>query len=97
MAGGLIDDFSQVRVWFDMCRRQWQEAYNPGTYIVADESMVFWVGTGSAHLTYIPRKPTPLGIMLKTVVDQSSGALINAEIVESAECMRELPFVAKWG
>lgn len=49
--------------------------------------MVFWVGQGSAHLTYIPRKPTPLGIMLKTICDTSSGIMVGAEFVESAEAM----------
>ena len=59
--------------------------------------MVFWVGTGSAHLTYIPRKPTPLGIMLKTIVDGETGILLHAELVEAAEVMRELQYVKEWG
>lgn len=93
----LVDDFGEVRYFFNMVVKQWQDAYAPGTYLVADESMVFWVGTGSAHLTYIPRKPTPLGIMLKTVVDQQTGILVNAEIVEAAETMREREYVKEWG
>ena len=59
--------------------------------------MIFWVSTGSAHLTYIPRKPTPLGIMLKTVCDVSSGTMIGAELVESAETMQGKKWVSQWG
>jgi hypothetical protein len=47
--------------------------------------MVFWVGVAEGKLMFIPRKPTPLGFMLKTIVDTESGILINAEIVEGAE------------
>lgn len=49
--------------------------------------MIMWVGMGNVHLTYIPRKPTPLGIMLKTVVDGSTGILLSCELVESKEAM----------
>ena len=65
--------------------------------MTADETMIFWQGTGSAHLTYIPRKPTPLGIMLKTLVDTSSGVLLNAELMEAADDMRDKEYVKEWG
>ena len=81
------DDFGDMREFFDLCVETWRAAYNPGTTLTADESMVFWVGTGSAHLTYLPRKPTPLGIMLKTICDASSGVMVGAEICESKEAM----------
>lgn len=44
--------------------------------------MVFWVGIAEGKLMFIPRKPTPLGFMLKTIVDTATGILLNAEIVE---------------
>jgi hypothetical protein len=50
--------------------------------------MIMWVGTGYVHLTYIPRKPTPLGIMLKTIVDATTGILLGAEIQEAKEDMQ---------
>lgn len=35
--------------------------------------------------------------MLKTIVDQQTGILVNAEIVEDAETMRERDYVKEWG
>ena len=46
--------------------------------------MVFWTGIGDPHLTYIPRKPSPLGIMLKVLCDSETGSLLHAELVEGA-------------
>lgn len=40
------------------CNKTWQEAWNPGNYLVADECMIFWKGTGEAHVTFQGRKPT---------------------------------------
>lgn len=56
-----------------------------------------WVGTGDVHLTYIPRKPTPLGIMLKSLVDASSGVMLSCELVESKEAMADAKFNKEWG
>ena len=36
-------------------------------------------------LIFLPRKPTPLGIMLKVVVDTKSGVMLSAEVVEGKE------------
>lgn len=33
----------------------------------------------------IPTKPTPYGIMLKTIVDTATGISLNAEIVEGVD------------
>lgn len=44
------------------CNRKWQAEWNPGNYLCVDESMVKWTGDGEMHLTYLPRKPTSLGI-----------------------------------
>lgn len=59
--------------------------------------MVQWVGGGAPHLTLIPRKPTPLGIMFKTVCCGSTGVLLNAELQECAEDMHKKEYYAKWG
>jgi hypothetical protein len=47
--------------------------------LVVDESMIPWKGnTGAAglvpHLSFVKRKPEPLGVELKTVCDCSTGA-----------------------
>ena len=64
---------------FNLC---WQRAWTPGARIVIDESMVQWAGSRGAHQTWLLRKPTPLGLGLKTLVDHSSGILLNAELCE---------------
>ncbi len=65
--------------------------------LTIDETMIFWCGVAEGRLIWIPRKPTPLGFMLKTVVDQSSGVLLEAEIVEGAEIDEKKEFVEQWG
>ena len=59
--------------------------------------MFFWVGVSEGRLIWIPRKPTPLGFMLKTCVDTLSGVCLSAEIVEGAEVDATKEHVEKWG
>lgn len=56
-----------------------------------------WQGTGSAHLTFLPRKPTPLGFMMKTVVCAESGICVAAELCEGAEVDGKKEFVKEYG
>lgn len=79
-----------------MCQK-WREAWSPGTYLTVDESMLAWVGTGDVHLTYLPRKPTPLGIMMKTVVDSDSGIILGGELCEAAGTMDDFEYQKEWG
>ena len=65
--------------------------------MTVDETMVFWVGISKGKLMYIPRKPTPLGFMLKTLVDTATGILLNAEIVEGSEEDANKAFNGEWG
>lgn len=54
--------------------------------------MVFWTGTGEVHVTYLPRKPTPYGIEIKSLACGESCILLNAEVVEG----KELDAQKKW-
>jgi hypothetical protein len=90
-------DFSSIIPFVSLCGRQWRSAWRPGTILVPDESMVQWVGGGAPHLTLIPRKPTPLGLMFKTVCCAETGILLNAELQECAEDMHKKEFFTKWG
>lgn len=65
----------------------WRSAWNPSTYLVPDETMIFWTGAGELHMTYLPRKPTPYGIMLKSLCCGDSNIMLAAEVVESKEVM----------
>jgi hypothetical protein len=78
-------------VWNDLFKdlaASWREAWNAGTVIVVDESMVAWEGATSAHITIIIRKPTPEGFMFKTAACASSNIIVNLEAVEGAEIDR---------
>ena len=78
------DNMRFIRRWLHAYNDQWKTSWEAGTYLVVDETMVAWSGTGTAHLTYIPRKPSPLGIMVKVTCCGSSGVLLHAELVEGA-------------
>ena len=69
----------------EKCNATWQSAWNPGTMLTMDESMVFWKGTGEVHVTYQPRKPTKYGIELKSMVCSESKIMLKAEMAEGKE------------
>jgi hypothetical protein len=78
------DPLQSVRKWFDLLAAFWRTNYKAASIPVEDETMVVWTSQG-AHLTYLPRKPTPLGIMLKTICDASSRVLLGREFCEGKE------------
>lgn len=61
---------------------RWRKAWNPGPGLCIDETMLSWVGAISGKLQFIIRKPSPLGILLKTLADIAAGIMLHAEIVE---------------
>jgi len=79
------DKFQWFRKWLHAVSDQFKLAWVPGTYLVPDETMVFWTGLGPVHLTYIPRKPSPLGVMFKVTCCGESGVLLHAELVDGAD------------
>eukprot|EP00798_Chlamydomonas_sp_ICE-L_P002138 gene2138-18187_t len=89
------DPFGPVRTWLTECNKAWQEAALAGTMLIPDETMIFWTGLGG-HLTYMPRKPTPLGICLKSLAD-TSRIVFNVELVEGKEQDSLKEFYAEYG
>lgn len=64
-----------------------------------DEIMVEWVSKGSLegglpNITHEPRKPKPLGTMLKVINDVRTGIIRAMEIVESPDSMEKKAFFA---
>lgn len=55
---GNSDTYRGMLEFIEMCNSTWQGAWSPGDYLVCDESMVFWEGTGEVHVTFQARKPT---------------------------------------
>lgn len=79
------EGFDKVKGWLEAILQNFRAKFRAGLQLTVDETMVFWVGIAEGKLMFIPRKPTPLGFMLKTIVDTATGVLLNAEIVEGAE------------
>lgn len=61
------DKFQWFERWLHACNKQFRTTWEQGTHLTVDETMLFWTGLGPVHLTYIPRKPSPLGIMFKVL------------------------------
>ena len=83
------------------CFRPFVEAFNQKrrdllrtVYLLMDESMSAWrpktTKTGGLpNITYEPRKPKPLGTMLKNGVEATTGIMVTQDIVEGADSQRE--------
>ena len=69
----------------DACQQAWRKAWVAGSHLTVDESMIWWTGLTSGHLSYLPRKPTPLGFQLKTTCDSRSKVMLAMELVEGEE------------
>lgn len=70
---------------------QFRRAWQPGWQLTIDETMVWWTGLSDAHLTYLPRKPTPLGFQMKTLCDSQSHIMLNMEVCEGKDIDRWKP------
>lgn len=78
-------------------KEAWRNAWVPGSVLVCDESMAAWEGATQAHLTLIPRKPTPLGFMFKVMNDASSRIMLDFEAVEGKAIDQLKAFVERFG
>lgn len=63
-------------------------------YLLMDESMSAWRPKtsktgGLPNITFEPRKPKPLGTMLKNGVEATTGIMVTQDIVEGADAQRE--------
>jgi len=78
MKGWLLDGFNEVRKSEIHCSGK----LNP------DEAMFSWKGKsgvgGIPHLSFVKRKPKPLGLELKCVADAEIGVMLFMEIQEGA-------------
>ena len=71
---------------------KWRDGWTAGTYLVPDETMIFWTGSGELHMTFLFRKPTPYGMMFKTLCCGDSHIMLVAELAESKERMAEMEY-----
>lgn len=99
-----VDPWAFVRPLVDQYNAHRQTHFIPGWLMTIDETMVAWRGMVGLlnedkcpHRSWVPRKPEPLGVELKTVGDSISGVMMRIEICEGKEPMKAKEFSAAWG
>ena len=60
--------------------------------IVVDETMWAWTGQGMPHLSFVKRKPEPLGAEVKNLCDGLSGVMLYLELQEGKTRMANKKF-----
>ena len=55
---------------------------NASWLVVVDETMWAWTGQGMPHLSFVKRKPEPLGAEVKNLCDGLSGVMLFLELQE---------------
>ena len=83
--GYMEQGYDAVRGMMDVFSACWRVAWSPGPSLVIDESMIPWTGATTGRLMVILRKPSPVGMLLNTMVDGHTGILLHAEINEGAD------------
>lgn len=89
--------FNDMMPLLEACNKAWQAGWDPATVLVIDETMVAWSGASTGHLTFLPRKPTPLGFMLKTLVCGESCIMVHMELCEGKEIDRKKKYTTEFG
>ena len=88
----LFDDFIQTR----------RDRFAAGCVIVEDKSMISWNPQSTAfgglpNISFIPRKPEPLGTELKTVCCGTTGVMLYAEVQKGKDAMKEAALASEFG
>ena len=60
--------------------------------VVVDETMWAWTGQGMPHLSFVKRKPEPLGAEVKNLCDGASGVMLCLELQEGKARMANKKF-----
>jgi hypothetical protein len=87
----LVEGFNSVR----------KQQFKCGWIVTPDESMIQWTGASGPpnempHMSYVPRKPVPLGLEDKCVSDGTSGVMMYLELHEGKTRMMRLRFAEWW-
>eukprot|EP00873_Tetraselmis_striata_P014034 jgi/Tetstr1/434298/TSEL_023405.t1 len=83
-----------VKDWLKRINAHWNNNYTPGSVIYCDETMFAWVGLcGDLNLTFLPRKPHPIGWMLKSAACVNGMIYIRLELAECKEDMKLKKYV----
>jgi hypothetical protein len=81
------DPWAEVRWMVDGFNNSRRTQFKCGWVVTPDEFMIQWTGAsgptnGMPHMSYVPRKPVPLGCEVKCVADGTSGVMMYLEIQE---------------
>ena len=76
------DPWWRIRSFVTAFNSNRRRTVNPSWVVVVDESMSAFRGEGMPHLSFIIRKPEPLGCELKTIADGVSGVMLRLELQE---------------
>ena len=87
----LIGDFNRTR----------RDRFAAGCVLVLDESMIAWKPQSTAfgglpNISFIPRKPEPLGTELKTVCCGTTGVMLHAEVQKGKDAMKEAALASEF-
>ena len=91
------DPWARVRPLIDSFNSHMANIFVPGYMLVVDESMCAWRGLGLPHLSFVPRKPEPLGVENKTTADALSKVVIYIEPCEGKERTQRKEFEDRYG
>lgn len=95
------DPWAEIRWMVDGFNETRKAQFKCGWLVTPDESMIQWTGAsgpphGMPHLSYVPRKPIPLGCEVKCVADGTSGVMMHIELQEGKTRMRRLRFANEY-
>ena len=86
------DPWREVRWLIDGYNDNRRKTIKPSWLVVVDETMWAWTGQGMPHLSFVKRKPEPLGCEVKNLCDGVSGVMLFLEIQEGKELMERKQF-----
>lgn len=75
------DPLYQIRSTICAFNNHMVNCVSPGKYLVIDESMNQWLGTGMPNLKKVPRKPHPIGQEFKTLADHHTYCILQIDTV----------------
>ena len=101
-SGSAIDPWLRFRPMIEAFNENRKRTVHSDGDATADESMSAWQPRldkfgGLPNLSFIKRKPKPLGTEFKTVCDTKTGVMRFMEIQEGKEAMRALPLAREMG
>ncbi len=81
------DPWAEIRWMVDGFNATRKAQFKCGRIVTPDEPMIQWTGAsgpphGMPHISYVPRKPVPLGCEVKCVADCTSGVMMFIELQE---------------